>query len=357
MNVAGGGRFSANVDFANNFGIRGIKTDSSAILIARINSSNELVINENANTTVPTRIIGDYITLEPTNFLGVAAEAVRIIDGGNVGIGTSAPEDKLDIVGQLRISDNKTANTNKTNRIRGEHYNIAEEPNTFMFMNSFSTTNTLNIGGGSSIENAATQLNFYTAANNTTTTGSARMSITSAGNVGIGTTSPAVDLEIKTATNNSSDEEGLRLYNAGGGIGSGVRIGLGVGSTYDEKGHIRTDIVSGGAGRLFLGSNGTDRLVINENGKVLVNGAEDNSGKADFAASGGTVLAGITSQVEPDIIADSNIFDDRSGESLGIGDIENIFYREYEDRICYRWRLLSSPHEQAVMLHLPKGCV
>ena len=207
LNVAGGGRFSANVDFANNFGIRGIKTDSSAIFITRINSSNELVINENANTTVPTRIIGDYITLEPTNFLGVAAEAVRIIDGGNVGIGTSAPEDKLDIVGQLRISDNKTANTNKTNRIRGEHYNIAEEPNTFMFMNSFSTTNTLNIGGGSSIENAATQLNFYTAANNTTTTGSARMSITSAGKVGIGTTSPVAKFEVTDGSSSITLQE------------------------------------------------------------------------------------------------------------------------------------------------------
>ena len=125
------------------------------------------------------------------------------ISAGNVGIGTTSPEDKLDIVGQLRISDNKTANTNKTNRIRGEHYNIAEEPNTFMFMNSFSTTNTLNVGGGSSIENAATQLNFYTAANNTTTTGSARMSITDAGNVGIGTTNPSSLLHLESASSPS----------------------------------------------------------------------------------------------------------------------------------------------------------
>ena len=131
--------------------------------------------------------------------------------------------------------------------------------------------------------------------------------------VGIGTTSPAVDLEIKTATNSSSSEEGLRLYNAGGGIGAGVRIGLGVGATYSEKGHIRTDIVSGGAGRLFLGSNGSDRLVINENGKVLVNGAEDNSGKADFAVSGGTVLAFRNNQVQiggSDMNWSSKIFDD-----------------------------------------------
>jgi hypothetical protein len=97
LNVAGGGRFSLNVDFANNHGIRGTKTDNSVIKILGLNSSNELVINENASTTVPTRIVGDYITLEPTNFLGAATEAVRIIEGGNVGIGTTSPSAKLEV--------------------------------------------------------------------------------------------------------------------------------------------------------------------------------------------------------------------------------------------------------------------
>jgi hypothetical protein len=97
LNVAGGGRFSLNVDFANNHGIRGTKTDNSVIKILGLNSSNELVINENASTTVPTRIVGDYITLEPTNFLGAATEAVRIIEGGNVGIGITGPSAKLEV--------------------------------------------------------------------------------------------------------------------------------------------------------------------------------------------------------------------------------------------------------------------
>jgi len=123
-------------------------------------------------------------------------------NAGLVGIGTTSPEDKLDIVGRLRISDHKTANTNKTNRIRGEHYNIAEEPHTFMFMNSFSTSSHLYIGGGSSIENAATSLKFFTAANNTTVAGTERMCIDSSGNVGIGVTNP--DSSLHVTTNSSS---------------------------------------------------------------------------------------------------------------------------------------------------------
>ena len=112
------------------------------------------------------------------------------LDTNGLGIGTTAPEDKLDIVGNLRICSSKTANTNKTNRIRGEHYNVAEEPTTFMFMNSFSATNQLHIGGGSSVENAATLLSFFTAANNTTVAGTERMRIDSAGKIQIGNNIP-----------------------------------------------------------------------------------------------------------------------------------------------------------------------
>ena len=52
---------------------------------------------------------------------------------------------------------------------------------------------------------------------------------------------------------------------------------------------------------------------ITSSGKVLVNGAEDNSGKADFAVSGGTVIAFRNSQVQmggTDMNWNSKIFDD-----------------------------------------------
>jgi fibronectin-binding autotransporter adhesin len=168
-------------------------TANNTIQHSKTDAGNYIKLKYNQGITFHTNITNSIDTdiSEDTN------ESVRIDLNGNVGIGTAVPDDKLDVVGQFRISANKSATTNKTNRIRGEHYDITEEPVTFMFMNSFSTTNTLYIGGGSSVENAATQLNFFTAANNTTTTGTLRMLIQSDGNVGIGTASPSQKLHVQ----------------------------------------------------------------------------------------------------------------------------------------------------------------
>ena len=115
---------------------------------------------------------------------------------GNFGVGTTSPDAKLDVVGDLQISNNKTNATNKTNRIKGQHYTNTEQPVTFMFSNNFSSTNTLFIGGGSTIENAVTSMGFYTGGTNTTTQGSLAMLIDNSQNVGIGLTNPSTPLHV-----------------------------------------------------------------------------------------------------------------------------------------------------------------
>lgn len=129
---------------------------------------------------------------------------------GNVGIGTDAPETKLQVIGAMDVVSGynsiklggdlgltiRTDNTTKYGRIGGAHYTNSEQPVAFFLYSSTVTNNYLYIGGGSTSLNTCTGLMFYTAANNTTTSGTERMRLNSSGNLGIGTTSPSGKIHV-----------------------------------------------------------------------------------------------------------------------------------------------------------------
>jgi len=71
--------------------------------------------------------------------------------------------------------------TTKSMRVGLAHYTNAEEPMALLVATSAAGASTLNIGGGVSLANAATKVAIYTAANNTTTTGTERWSWDSSG--------------------------------------------------------------------------------------------------------------------------------------------------------------------------------
>ena len=155
------------------------------------------------------------------------AEAMRIDSSGNVGIGTSSPASKLDIY---------------TNSAAGFHYPIFLSAN-----NSVAAkTNYLQLGfsvqqnlagsetGGFDLKalrnNTAVYLANYEGAAGLAawrfyTEGSERMRIDSSGNVGIGTTSPATQLQINSSATTYSDQLRIRNTNYGNadiGVGSGI---------------------------------------------------------------------------------------------------------------------------------------
>jgi hypothetical protein len=192
---------------------------------------------------------------------------------GNVGVGTLTPDSVVEISGTtdgtgtgadaiLHVKQNGGWNGNEPWALYVEGYS---------YLNGFRINANDGVralhkvapGGQLGFSVTDTAPITFTQSNSTE-----RMRVHTNGNVGIGTTNPSVKLEIKTSTSDTTSVEGLRLYNAGGGIGAGVKIGLGVGTSYSEKAYLRTDIISGGAGRLFIGVNGSDRVLIDNSGNV-----------------------------------------------------------------------------------------
>ncbi len=83
--------------------------------------------------------------------------------------------------GKVLNADSNTNSATKTNIYAIPHYTNAEESVSLLRGQSASDFTIVQIGGGSVLWNAATQIEMYTASNNTTTLGTKRFQITSAG--------------------------------------------------------------------------------------------------------------------------------------------------------------------------------
>ena len=191
-----------------------------------------------------------------TSIYGSNSSEVMRVTGNNVGIGTTSPSAKLDIINSglstmFRLSNTETNATTKYGAIVGRHYTNTEENVTGMLItsSSSSTGGTVSIGGGISAANAVNNIILYTAANNTTLTGTERMRITSAGNVGIGTTNPLrkLDLVADLTTdavrikNTNSNGGGLSVFAANGGGGANRILTLG-----DSSENIKVAVIENG---------------------------------------------------------------------------------------------------------------
>jgi len=170
--------------------------------------------------------------IDVSNSGGSAAYSLCLnpIKGGNVGIGVLVPNAKLDIMGQGTSSTNlsmligadeggsvspsRTDATDKAVRIGMPHRTNAEEPAALLTASSTSSDNTIMIGGGTSVMNAATNIRFITGANTTTTSGSERMRISADGDLLLGATAAFTD-----GSNNNAGAGGICVATASGNAG------------------------------------------------------------------------------------------------------------------------------------------
>ena len=151
----------------------------------------------------------DGNTVSATNSSGLSlhddgGNGIFVEDGGQVGIGMTAPGAKLDVVGGVSyrqlILGNSIGNTVvKRTAISAHHYLSAEQPVNLIGMFGDASDTFVSIGGGlggTGDFNSATELQFHTAANTTTTNTTAALVIDSSQNVGIGTSSTNSTLKV-----------------------------------------------------------------------------------------------------------------------------------------------------------------
>ena len=151
---------------------------------------------------------------------------MNVSASGRIGISTATPLGRFDvsyggnlndptiIVGADEGSSSRTNNTTKIARIGIPHYNNSATSSAVLIADSNVTANRVFIGGGSAFMNAANSIFFYTAETTASLTGTARMFISSSGNVGIGTTTPLLTLDVSgsfRATNTSSFSSTLNI--------------------------------------------------------------------------------------------------------------------------------------------------
>ncbi len=241
----------------------------------------------------------------------------------------------LALQGALKLYNNNTDDTNKEGHLLARQYDSGTETEGFQILQYFanSSGNRIDVGGASSQYNAATEINFYTAADTTTRTGTTRMTIDSSGRVGIGTTSMGAPLHITNATpvlrfTDSDTSRNSQIVGVDGNLrldadNDNQQSSTNISFRTDGTERARLD----DAGRLLLNSTSTsfnDNLYINGSGYAVsgwrvgstatyVGKMHNNSGKLSLETDATRDIQ-FGSATNPD-----TIFIDTSDRRVGIG--------------------------------------
>ena len=232
------------------FYAKGSGTNSSYLFMGNVTSGEQGRI---------TTLDGSIITFSNTSS---ATERMRIDSSGNVGIGTSSPTAKLDVLTSINLGQN----------FLNVGYDVGSGGGWIAGYNSTYSTSairTVTTGALSSIWYNSAGLLFYT--NSSAAGGTAateRMRIDSSGNVGIGTTSPTQKLEVSstapTIKVTATSGQAIFLAQASGTNASYLIFNSGGTET------ARLTAFSGGVLGFGYGASATEAMRIDSSGNLLV---------------------------------------------------------------------------------------
>lgn len=247
------------------------------------------------------QLVANYSTTAiPMLFLTGATERMRITSGGNVLVGgTSDNGSRLNVTGAGTFSSSVTAQQGIFRNSGVPAIQVIRDLNVvsvgaagqgieFGALNGTTPTASAAIYGV--LNNPATTglLVFQTLTGGSLTT---KMTITDAGNVGIGTTSPNYKLDVRGA----SSSDGFAIFSGGSGLTKG---GIYLGNEGTQYGSLWFDNANNNVvlsqnyvnGNLTFGTNSTERMRITSGGEVLVNTTTDAG--AYYLQVNGDVYAG-----------------------------------------------------------------
>jgi len=222
LHLGGGGNIRLNRSDNTRYG--SIYHDSLGLNIEASSSGDNIYINtdningrillQNNSSTTLTAQSGTVLIGTGTS-TGTASQTLQVTGGAYVstrlGVGVTNPGALLDvgnnttnivaIFGGDTGATTRTDATDKSARIATPHYTNSEEPAALLYALNGSNYNNISIGGGTALMNAATGIEFYTASNTTTVTGTKALTIDNSQRVAIGTDIVGARLHVVSGSN------------------------------------------------------------------------------------------------------------------------------------------------------------
>jgi hypothetical protein len=159
---------------------------------ASLTSSGNLFLDAAASSTVNLRVSGfaasvSVLSTSDTLFRVGSAEQMRLTSTG-LGIGTSSPTQKLEVIGNIIGRTSNAASANSDFRLLSGSY--TGNAGTIIVYNGTTGSNVINYGGGTGVGEPATYHSWLTGTAGTVGSGTERMRLDASGNLGLGVTPP-----------------------------------------------------------------------------------------------------------------------------------------------------------------------